>query len=180
MKGRIKEQVMGEMETVRSIVNEGLSARAKEGIKVRQPLKSASVHYFTHITKEYSDIIADELNVKDVITINDLNVVAGDGTALAPWLKLDFDVTPELHREGMMREVIRLVQAARKDAGLNVDDRILLSLSTDNESLRQAIDEHQDTIFTETLATGEITGDRLYDTVKSVEKIPLAIAIQKA
>ncbi len=178
--GRINEQVMGEMETVRSLVNEGLSARAKEGIKVRQPLKSASVHYFTHITKEYSDIIADELNVKDVITINDLNVVAGDGTALAPWLKLDFDVTPELHREGMMREVIRLVQAARKDAGLNVDDRILLSLSTDNESLHQAIDEHQDTIFTETLATGEITGDRLYDTVKSVEKIPLDIAIQKA
>lgn len=178
--GRINEQVMGEMETVRSLVNEGLSARAKEGIKVRQPLKSASVHYFAHITKEYSDIIADELNVKDVIAINDLNVVAGDGTTLAPWLKLDFDVTPELHREGMMREVIRLVQAARKDAGLNVDDRILLSLSTDNESLHQAIDEHQDTIFTETLATGEITGDTLYDTVKSVEKIPLAIAIQKA
>src|SRR5208282_2904112 len=69
------------------------------------------------------------------------------GTAIA----LDVRITKELKREGLAREVVRHVQNARKDAGLNMEDRIVLYLGTDSEELRQAIETHRSYIAAETL-----------------------------
>src|SRR5262249_35232045 len=60
------------------------------------------------------------------------------GTQLA----LDTRITDDLALEGMAREVIRHVQQARKDAGLEMEDRIVLYLHTDKPKLQQAIDVH--------------------------------------
>jgi isoleucyl-tRNA synthetase len=65
---------------------------------------------------------------------------------------LDTTVTPELAAEGLARDVVRAVQQARRDAGLNVSDRIHLRLSGD-ESVRAAIQAHSNLIKAETLAT---------------------------
>jgi isoleucyl-tRNA synthetase len=88
---------------------------------------------------------------------------------------LDLDVTPELKNEGLAREVVRLVQDARKAAALNVADRIVLGIETSND-LADAVREHGDYITRETLAialeqtsiddalreeTAEIDGERL-------------------
>ena len=51
-----------------------------------------------------------------------------------------------------MREVIRQVQSARKQADLNIDDRITLVLHASSPELQKAIDDHKDIIKTETLA----------------------------
>ena len=64
---------------------------------------------------------------------------------------LDLDVTEDLRREGLAREVIRVVQDARKAAGLDVSDRIALGLEADGE-LAGAIESHRDTIAADTLA----------------------------
>ncbi len=64
---------------------------------------------------------------------------------------LDTRVTEELSREGMAREVVRHVQQARKDAGLQMEDRIVLYLHTDADKLKKAIAAHRDYIASETL-----------------------------
>jgi isoleucyl-tRNA synthetase len=65
---------------------------------------------------------------------------------------VDVRITEELAREGMAREVVRQVQEARKNAKLDMEDRITLWLDTPAERLRQAIEAHRDYIAGETLA----------------------------
>ena len=64
---------------------------------------------------------------------------------------LDTKVTEELEREGIARDAIRHIQQARKDAGLDVSDRIALQLSADDHSLN-ALNEHREFIASEVLA----------------------------
>ncbi len=64
---------------------------------------------------------------------------------------LDCAVTPELAAEGLARDVIRAVQQARRDAGLQVSDRIALTLGAE-PSVRDAIEKHAGLIMAETLA----------------------------
>jgi isoleucyl-tRNA synthetase len=64
---------------------------------------------------------------------------------------LDTTVTQELAAEGLARDVVRAVQQARREAGLQVSDRIRLRLSGD-ESVQAGILAHLDLIQAETLA----------------------------
>jgi len=71
---------------------------------------------------------------------------------------LDTVVTPELAAEGVARDVIRAVQQARRDAGLDVTDRIRLTLAADAET-QQAVEEHRELIAAETLAVDVAVDD---------------------
>ena len=75
-------------------------------------------------------------------------VASGAGETVA----LDIAITPELRREGLAREVIRLVQDARKGDGLDVSDRISLRWSTADPDLSAALTEHGALISSEVLA----------------------------
>jgi isoleucyl-tRNA synthetase len=68
------------------------------------------------------------------------------------FIVLDTAVSPVLEAEGLARDVVRAVQQARKDAGLDVGDRIALSLAGDAAAV-SAIETHRDLIAGETLAT---------------------------
>ena len=87
---------------------------------------------------------------------------AGEDTAVqflasGGFVLLDTTVTPELAAEGLARDVIRAIQNERKNAGLDVSDRITTTLEAD-EVARAAISAHQDMVATETLSVGiEIT-----------------------
>ena len=71
----------------------------------------------------------------------------GDGVVV-----LDLDVTPELEAEGWARDLVRMVQQARRDAGLDVSDRIRLTIGLPAD-VRMRVAGHQDLIAAETLAT---------------------------
>lgn len=163
--GHVNELVVGEMETVRDYVNQGLSIRAKERLKVRQPLASVTVPTLGRFV-DFKDILTEELNVKEV----------KEGEELA----LELTLTPELKREGLMREVVRHVQNARKQAGLNVDDRIKLSLVTSESDLKKAIAEYEETITNETLAEGVAEAEYDYSADVKVEGMALKVSLQKA
>ncbi len=75
---------------------------------------------------------------------------------------LDTDVTPELEAEGTARDVIRLIQQARKEAGLDVSDRISLTLQL-SASTRLAVSTHEATMSEATLATSLAYGNDLAD-----------------
>ena len=66
---------------------------------------------------------------------------------------LDTSLTDELRREGLARELIRTVQEARKQAGLEVSDRIVLGVSG-SPGVEAALAEYRDHLMSETLATG--------------------------
>jgi isoleucyl-tRNA synthetase len=164
--GQINQPVVDDMEEVRRFVNDGLSLRAKAGLKVRQPLNSVSVPRLgEHV--DYAAILKDELNVKTVEAGHD--VVA-----------LDETLTPELKREGLMREVVRHVQSARKSAGLNVDDRISLHFDTKSSTVKKAIEEHMQTIEQETLAVVSDTSLEGYQEKANVEADELTITLKIA
>jgi isoleucyl-tRNA synthetase len=65
---------------------------------------------------------------------------------------LDTVTTPELEAEGLARDVVRAVQQARRDADLDVSDRIALTLRVD-DTADGAVRAHQELIAGETLAT---------------------------
>ena len=151
--GEIDNSMLRDMNALRTAVNDGLSKRASEGIKVRQPL--ASVKLINTISQDTSaevaqfliDIAKDELNVKSVEIVTD-----SESESVQPSVVYDLTITPELKREGLMREIVRHVQSARKQAGLQIDDRIVLSISSDDSEISQAIDAFADVIKSETLA----------------------------
>jgi isoleucyl-tRNA synthetase len=76
-------------------------------------------------------------------------VASGSGETVA----LDLHITDELRRAGLAREVVRVLQEARKSAGLDVSDRISVRWASDNADLTQAIREHMPAIAAEVLAT---------------------------
>lgn len=160
--GKVNQQVMDEMDEVRGLANQGLSMRAKAGVKVRQPLASVTVEKNgEHV--DFEPILLDELNVKQV--------KYGDV------MELDLEVTPELKAEGMMREAVRYVQNARKQAGLSVDDRIVLSLKTEDEELKEALKTHEAELLAETLATLGKTNQNQSEV--KVDKKMLTLALEK-
>ncbi len=67
-------------------------------------------------------------------------------------VSLDTNVTPELKREGMARDFVRLVQTLRKDKDFNISDRIELSYSTSSSELALALDENKSYITEQVLA----------------------------
>ena len=74
-------------------------------------------------------------------------VASGAGLTVA----LDLTLTPELERAGLVREVVRLVQEARKAAGLEVSDRIALRWTAEG-AVAQALTEHAEALAAEVLA----------------------------
>jgi isoleucyl-tRNA synthetase len=86
-------------------------------------------------------------------------VVAGDGDGTsatgalpgAGFVVLDTSVSPELAAEGLARDVVRVVQQARRDAGLDIGDRIRLTVVGD-QPVWEAVVAHQDLVVSETLA----------------------------
>jgi isoleucyl-tRNA synthetase/protein-tyrosine-phosphatase len=164
----VNQKVLDEMARTREIIEKGLALRMDREdefgqIKVRQPLAKLT-YAGERLSDFYEQIIADEVNVKAV----------DHGEELV----LDKDITPELKREGQAREIIRVIQNARKAAGLNVDDRIVVNFTTSDGDLNDAINEYHDTIATEILAT-EFADNDGYQVSAKIDGVEITVQLSK-
>ena len=189
--GAVNEQALADMARTRELINNGLSLRMKQdehqvSIKVRQPLQRAA-YAGAKLAEYYEQIMAEELNVKEIRWIESLDEHLADYDVtegvIKPesWVEISKHLTPELKREGLMREVIRHVQSARKKAGLQVDDRIELNIASSDAEIAQTVDTFADTIKVETLAIklGSAADDMEKYDVK-VDGKPVEIYLKKA
>ena len=103
------------------------------------------------------------------------SVVNDQGETIA----LDLELTPELERAGLAREVIRFVQDSRKNAGFEVSDRIALQWAASG-AVAEAVVEHTDQIAGEVLATSMERADAAGDGWVTEEDLGLAISIVRA
>jgi len=132
----INKKLMGEMTKVRQTIALGLADRAKEGIKIRQPLLTVfSSHKYT---EQFAKYVKEELNVK--------NIKKGEDG------KLNLKISKELAEEGLARELVRQIQEMRKEADFNVEDRIEAYYEIQDKELEKAIKNFTDYIKKETLS----------------------------
>ncbi len=107
------EALLADMAEVRRLASLGLGLRSDAKIKVRQPLASITIKN-AQLSHELSVILAEEVNVKQVKV----------DEKMADEILLDTAITAELREEGLLRELIRMIQGLRQEAGLEPKDAI--------------------------------------------------------
>lgn len=215
---KFDDNLVKEMDLIREICSTALFLRDKENLRVRLPLNEIKIiGQGLKNLENYKDIIADEINVKNVVfdgNLKDLadfilevdlkklgakygeklknimiavksnqwkelenNKIEVGGVVLEKdeytiklkpknnaknlqplsnnkaLIELDLKITPELELEGIARDLVRIIQQNRKDANLNLSDKIDLSINTNSENIKKAIENNIDYIKKQTLSS---------------------------
>ncbi|TXS05056.1 isoleucine--tRNA ligase [Streptomyces sp. col6] len=215
------DELVAGMDRVRQVASAALSLRKAQGLRVRLPLAELVVAAPDAASlAPFTDILRDEVNVKDVVLTTDVTahgrfevvinpsacgprlgpdtqkviraVKAGEyvqgehgltaaGIDLLPGeyterlvavdpsetaalpgnsglVVLDTALTPELTAEGLAKDVVRLVQKARRDAGFDISERIALTLEAPANVL-DAVRAHEPHLVAEVLASAVAYAD---------------------
>ena len=120
------KKLLETMVETRKICSLGLEARQKAGIKVRQPiafLKIKNQKSKIKNNEELLDLIKDEINVKEIVF----------DSSIKNEVEIDTIITPELKKEGQLRELTRFIQDLRKINNLTPVQKIVLEITTSHE-----------------------------------------------
>lgn len=154
-KDKIDDKLIKEMALVRKVVSKSLESRAATGIPVRQVLAKVTVNFkdkglakILSFGEEYWKLIKDEINVEEVAVKNDLPAEEKEDFAV----ELDTELTPELKKKGMLRELVRRINSLRKKAGLSIGDRVDVYYQTEDEIAAAAFSEMAEQLKSDTLA----------------------------
>lgn len=169
---KASQMLLENMQQLRELIVQGLAQRAAAGIKVRQPLQSAKFYGAHKLDLQLIEVAKDELNVKKIKVVaaspgvkeaQSFKEVVKDSQGTWPLMDLkveiDTHVTEDLKTEGIARELVRVIQNARKNAGFNVDDRIKTAITSESPEIKAAMDKFKEVINAETLTTGELQSD---------------------
>jgi isoleucyl-tRNA synthetase len=138
----LNDGLLNDMANIRTVCSLGLNIRDENRLKVRQPLAKA---YVPVESFELQEIVKGELNVKDVEYSE--KEVEGDGLVSQSdgkiFVTLDTKITKELKEEGLLNEIIRGLQVARKENGCQVGERIAVDYSTSSDDLDRLIGSYK-------------------------------------
>jgi isoleucyl-tRNA synthetase len=141
---QINEKLFREMEQARKVVEMVHAIRAEAKIKVRQPLSSLEIEG-AKISPEILQIVLDEVNIKQGRLIDHLepkeNYISKNEGGVG--VSVSIELTEELKREGILREIIRHINDLRKEARLTINDKVNILLVTPDPAVRGVIAEFQ-------------------------------------
>ncbi len=145
--GSIDETLVTEMKQARSLASVALQMREKAGLKLRQPLALLKAKALPK-NLELQEVLKDELNVKAV----------AEDAAIDGEIWLDTNLTPELKEEGIVRNLMRMIQEKRKEDKLNIEDRPDFALELEGEEAEMANKHKQKLIESTGLKSLTIVG----------------------
>ncbi|MFA6529404.1 MAG: isoleucine--tRNA ligase [Patescibacteria group bacterium] len=169
-----EDSVLEKMALARRLVELGLAKRDEAGIKIRQMLSKMTVKGVGILAPEYLSLITDELNIQEI----DFSVVATEKIEV----ELDTNITPELKKEGIKRELIRFVNMLRKDAGLNLQDKAAIYIAGAEATIAEDIKKMSADIQRDTLSSSlEIVSEIKAEFRKEikVDGVKLELGIKK-
>jgi len=237
----IDEKTLNKMRFIRSVVNLALSVRAKNKVKIRQPLALAKIVKNKEVSLSEADfeVIREEINVKKIEFVDDFkefadeqisvnakllgpkygsevqNIITASKTGdfkmedgafvvggfklfddefsivykgkdvdnvdanLDAVLMLDLEISDELRKEGLLRDVIRLVQDHRKTMDYPVDAKIALYLDIKDSDLKDAIEKHSDSLKLETLTLDLVLTDEGEFHLTSLDEFTVGIRSER-
>src|SRR3989344_144233 len=144
-KKKINLKLEAKLSQTLKVIERGMAEREKAQIGLKWPLAKVTIANL-EIDKEFDEIIKSQLNVKEIKRVHQGklpealdNKRKASEEDLIDVIKLDTNLTPELEAEGYSRELSRLVQALRKNAGLVKKDRIKLKIISADQELRDIV-----------------------------------------
>jgi len=193
---KINDKLNGDVELAMKISSLGRAARAKAGIKVRQPLGKAVVGVETEGEKKALENLAteviEEINVKRLVVLSEAKEqvefhsnmpyysVTNDARY---WVAISTELTPELIAEGVGRELVRHLQNMRRNAKFDITDQIITYYQTEEPIIKRVINTFTDYIKQETLSQELIDSlppDGVHGEKHRISNSEVSLAIKKA
>jgi isoleucyl-tRNA synthetase len=158
-KGKIDENLSAVTKLAIRLSSLGRAARSKAQVKVRQPLAKVQVKLLSGSEKagleKVRTQVIDELNVKDIEVVNDISGLEEQGYVVESdagySVIVNPEISPELLKEGLAREIVHRLQNMRKEAGFEIADHII-SYYEGGEYVEQVMKDYEDYIKHETLS----------------------------
>jgi len=192
---KINDKLNSDVELAMKISSLGRAARAKAGIKVRQPLDKAVVGVETEgerkALKNLATEVMEEINVKQLVVLSEAKEreefpsttpdysVANDARYR---VAISTELTPELIAEGVSRELVRHLQNMRRNAKFDITDHIITYYQTKEPLIKQVINTFADYIKQETLSQELIDvlpPDEAYGEKHRISNSEVSLAIKK-
>jgi len=194
-RSKINDKLNSAVELAMKISSLGRAARAKAGIKVRQPLSKAVVRIETKEEKKALENLAneimEEINIKQLIVLHEVKEqeeffsnttdysVADDAKY---WVAISTELSPELIAEGVSRELVRHLQNMRRSARFDITDHITTYYQTKEPLIKQVINTFAGYIKQETLSEellDALPPDIAYSEKHRISNSEVSLAIQK-
>lgn len=180
-----EDAIVSKMNLTREIVSLGLAERDKAGIKIRQMLSKAIIHYKKDqlefkLKDEYLKLIKEELNVCSLEILASGADIFSENEKIK--VELDTEISPELKREGIKRDLIRSINMNRKDLNLGRNQSAKVFLITEDEDIIEVLEFNKKEIMKETISSDIVVNpssiEHLECKVFEENKNPLKIIIQ--
>lgn len=157
-----EDDIIQKMNIIRQAAKDALGLRMSVKIKVRQPLAKYSFYTDQKISQELLDLLADEINVKNI-------QILSQGTKSV----LDTNITEELEKEGILNELNRIIQVFRKNENLQPAQKISIKLGTDFALKESDLENLQKQTATKIILDHKVSENvfKLNDQEISIDKI---------